>query len=130
MSTVKELEEQNAALRQQLFDREIADQQAKAERREAEQQQAEARDSAERAAEQAAAVEKVRVGAWTLHLLDQQIATGQGRAAFAPSVPPSGWPPGQSPENFGIGPASPHVADDVSNSPIFKRIAAKRGGKL
>ena len=129
MTTVKELEAQNHALLTQLFARKVADTEAKAAGHEKERAAAEARDAAERAEAQAASVERVRVGAWHLALIEKQVAAGEGQAPFKPTIPEAGWPAGRGPETFGIAP-SVKVPDDISGTTIMKLIAAKRGGTI
>lgn len=99
------LREQLDTLRRELRRREVADAMAKQEARERDRQAAEAARQAELQQARDVELEKCREGAWYNHRLTAMIDAGKGQQPFRSedfTVPTSGWPPGDGPENYAI----------------------------
>ena len=78
---------------------------------------AEAKEAAERAEAHAAYLERSRRASWVVHNLDAIIAAGNGHEPldldrFDASIPKSGWPDNDSPENYPFTGALVSMADE------------------
>ena len=122
-----------AKLENIVRERDRADAQARLQKIADQKAEAEAKEAAERAEAHAAYLERSRRASWVVHNLDAIIAGGNGHEPldldrFEGSIPKSGWPEGDSPDNYST--SAPPSLTEEGKPTAMHQLADKLGMKL